>query len=452
MILESFSLEELKRRAKAIFLKALSAVDPSKILKDRIRIEGDRLLIKTEGGSEKLFDLGRAHQIFLVGAGKASNSMAQAVEEIFGDRITAGVITTKYGHQLPLQKTEIIEAGHPLPDRKGYEGAKKIQRLLKESGPDDLVIFLLSGGGSALLPYPADRIDLKEKQEVTQLLLDCGADIREINTIRKHISRIKGGWLAKWAYPSTVVGLILSDVVGDQLDVIGSGPTVPDPSTFEQAWEILRKYDLLSEMAPSIRKYLQLGKQGKVEETPKPQDVTFERVYNTLIGSNILALQAAAKEAASLGFNTLILSSSIEGETREAARFHTAVAKEVMSSGNPIPRPACILSGGETTVTIRGKGLGGRNQEFVLASALEISGTGKIVLLSGGTDGTDGPTDATGAIADDTTVQRGKSSGMDPKAFLDNNNAYPFFEKLGDLLVTGPTYTNVMDVRVILVD
>jgi hydroxypyruvate reductase len=205
-------------------------------------------------------------------------------------------------------------------------------------------------------------------------------------------------------------------------------------------------------MAPSIRKYLQLGKQGKVEETPKPQDVTFERVYNTLIGSNILALQAAAKEAASLGFNTLILSSSIEGETREAARFHTAVAKEVMSSGNPIPRPACILSGGETTVTIRGKGLGGRNQEFVLASALEISGTGKIVLLSGGTDGTDGPTDATGAIADDTTVQRGKSSGMDPKAFLDNNNAYPFFEKLGDLLVTGPTYTNVMDVRVILVD
>ena len=451
MTVESFSLDEMKRIAKAVFLKALSAVDPSKILKDRIRIERDRLLIKTEGESEKLFDLGCVHKIFLVGTGKASNSMAQAVEEIFGDRITRGVITTKYGHRLPLRKTEMIEAGHPLPDRKGHEGAKKIQRLLKESGPDDLVIFLLSGGGSALLPYPADRIDLKEKQEVTQLLLDCGADIREINTIRKHISRIKGGWLAKWAYPSTVIGFILSDVVGDQLDVIGSGPTVPDPSTFEEAWEVLKKYDLLNEIAPSIQRYLQLGKEGKVEETPKPQDTIFERVTNNLIGSNILALQAAEKEAASLGFKTLILSSSIEGETREAARFHTAVAKEVISSGNPIPVPACILSGGETTVTIKGKGLGGRNQEFVLASALEIGGIAKIVLLSGGTDGTDGPTDATGAIADHTTVQRGKSLGLDPKAFLDNNNAYPFFETLGDLLITGPTHTNVMDVRIMLV-
>jgi glycerate 2-kinase len=452
LTLESFSLDEMRKIAKAIFLKAVSAVDPSKILKDRIRIERDRLLIKTERESEKVFDLVGVHKIFLVGTGKASNSMARAVEEIFGDRITRGLITTKYGHQLPLQKTEIIEAGHPLPDRKGYEGAKKIQRLLKESGPDDLVIFLLSGGGSALLPYPADQIDLKEKQEVTQLLLDCGADIREINTIRKHISRIKGGWLAKWAYPSTVVGFILSDVVGDQLDVIGSGPTVPDLSTFEEAWEILKKYDLLNEVAPSIRRYLQLGKAGKVEETPKPQDVIFERIYNSLIGSNILALQAAEQEAASLGFHTLILSSSIEGETREAARFHTAVAKQVIFSGNPIPTPACILSGGETTVTIKGKGLGGRNQEFVLASSLEIAGIAKIVFLSGGTDGTDGPTDATGAVADHTTVQRGKSLGLDPKAFLDDNNSYPFFEKLGDLLITGPTYTNVMDVRIILVD
>ncbi len=450
--MESFSLDEMKRMAKAIFLKALSAVDPSKILKDRIRIERDRLLIKTEGESERVFELSGVNKIYLVGTGKASNSMAQAVEEIFGDRITRGLITTKYGHQLPLKKTEMIEAGHPLPDRKGYEGAKKIQRLLKESGPDDLVVFLLSGGGSALLPYPADHIDLKEKQEVTQLLLDCGADISEINTIRKHISRIKGGWLAKWAYPSTVVGFILSDVVGDQLDVIGSGPTVPDPSTFEEAWEILKKYDLLNEVAPSIRKYLQSGKEGKMEETPKPQDIAFERVYNNLIGSNILALQAAEKEAASLGFKTIILSSSIEGETREAARFHTAIAKEVVSTGNPIPKPACILSGGETTVTIKGKGLGGRNQEFALAGALQIDGIEKVVLVSGGTDGTDGPTDAAGAVADHTTVDRGKSMGLDPKIFLDNNNAYPFFEKLGDLLITGPTYTNVMDVRVLLVD
>ena len=438
--------------AKAIFSRALSAVDPSRILRDGIRIERGRLWIRIEENSEKVFDLNTFDKIFLVGTGKASNSMAQAVEEIFGDWLSKGVITTKYGHLLPLKRTEIIEAGHPIPDQKGYEGAKKIQRLLKESGPKDLVIFLLSGGGSALLPFPADGIELKEKQEVTQLLLDCGADIIEINTIRKHISRMKGGWLAKWAYPSTLIGFILSDVVGDQLDAIGSGPTVPDPSTFEEAWEILGKYDLLNEIAPSIQKHLRLGKEGKVEETPKPGDVVFERVHNSLIGSNILALRAAEKEATSLGLNTLILSSSIVGETREAARFHTAIAKEVISSRNPIPRPACVLSGGETTVTIKGNGLGGRNQEFVLAGAIEISGIEKVVLLSGGTDGTDGPTDATGAVADHTTVQRAKSMGLDPKAHLKNNDAYPFFQKLGDLLITGPTHTNVMDVRILLID
>jgi glycerate 2-kinase len=450
--LETFSLDEMKKMAKAIFSKALSAVDPSKILKERIRIQRDRLSIKMEDGSEKLFDLSTFDKIFLVGSGKASGAMAQAIEEIFGDRLTKGVITTKYGHLLPLKKTKIIEARHPIPDQKGYEGAKKIRRLLKESGPKDLVIFLLSGGGSALLPFPADHIDLKEKQEVTQLLLDCGADIKEINTVRKHISMIKGGWLAKWAYPSPVIGLILSDVVGDQLDVIGSGPTVPDPSTFGEALGILKKYNLTKEISLSIQKHLRLGKEGKIEETPKPGEVIFEKVYNSLIGSNILALFEAKKEAKSLGFNTVILSSLVEGETREAARFHTAVAKEVIYSGNPIPRPACILSGGETTVTVKGNGLGGRNQEFALAGALEISGTEKVVLLSGGTDGTDGPTDATGALADHTTVQRATAMGMNPKAHLENNDAYPFFQKLGDLLITGPTHTNVMDVRILLVD
>jgi hydroxypyruvate reductase len=442
----------MKRMARAIFSEALSAVDPTKILKERIRIEKDLLWIKIGDNSERVFDLNRFDKIFLVGTGKASNSMAQAIEEIFEDRLTKGVITTKYGHLLPLKKTQIIEAGHPIPDQKGYEGAKIIHHLLKGSGPEDLVIFLLSGGGSALLPFPANGIELKEKQEATQLLLDCGADIKEINTIRKHISWMKGGWLAKWAYPSTVIGFILSDVVGDPLDAIGSGPTVPDPSTFAEAWEVLRKYDLLNRIAPSIKIFLELGKEGKVEESPKRGDIVFQKVYNSLIGSNILALRAAEKKASSFGLNTLILSSSIEGETREAARFHTAIAKEVISSGNPIPKPACILSGGETTVMIKGHGLGGRNQEFALAGALEISGTEKVVLLSGGTDGTDGPTDASGAVADHTTIQRAKSMGMDPKAHLNNNDAYPFFQKLGDLLITGPTQTNVMDVRILLVD
>jgi hydroxypyruvate reductase len=441
----------MKQMAKTIFKKAVMAVDPSQRLKEMIRIEKGRLIIRTEGDSEKIFQFDAFNRIYLIGAGKASASMAQAVEEIFGDRISKGIIATKYGHILPLERTEIIEAGHPIPDQMGLEGAKKIRSLLKETGPDDLVIFLLSGGGSALLPYPVDGITLEEKQQVTQILLDCGADIQEINTIRKHISQIKGGWLAGWAYPSTVIGFILSDVIGDQLDVIGSGPTVPDISTFEEAWKILRKYDLTDRISPSVQKHLALGREGRAEETPKPGDPTFEKVSNILIGSNIVALRAGRKEASSLGLNTLILSSSIAGDTREAARLHSAIAKEVMMSGNPLPKPACIISGGETTVTMKGRGLGGRNQEFALAGALELSGFEKIVLLSGGTDGTDGPTDAAGAIADHTTVVRARSMGLDPEAYLEDNDSYLFFQRLGDLLITGPTHTNVMDVRILLV-
>jgi hydroxypyruvate reductase len=450
--MEGFSLSELRSMAKAIFSSAVAAVNPFERLKEILRIEKDCLFVRLNSDSENVFKLNSYNRVFLVGTGKASASMAQAIEEIFGDWITKGVISTKYGHLLPLRRTEVIECGHPIPDENGIKASKKLLSMLKESGPEDLVIFVLSGGGSALLPLPADGIALQEKQEVTQLLLDCGADIKEINTIRKHISQIKGGWLAKRAYPSTVIGFLLSDVVGDQLDVIGSGPTVPDRSTFEEAWEILGKYDLLKEISPTVNQYLSLGKEGKIEETPKPGDAAFKKVYNYLIGSNILALRAAGKEASALGFHTLILSSSIVGETREAARFHSAIAKEVISSGHPVPRPACVISGGETTVTIKGNGLGGRNQEFALAGALEISGLEKVVLLSGGTDGTDGPTEASGAVADHTTIHRAQSMGLDPKAHLENNNAYPFFQSLGDLLITGPTHTNVMDVRILLVD
>jgi hydroxypyruvate reductase len=452
LILGRFTLEEMREMAKQIFSKAVSAVDPAQKLKDTVRIEGNQLLIKTEGGSEEKFRLDGFKNIFLTGAGKASASMASAIEQIFGDRITQGIITAKYGHTIPLKRTTLIEAGHPIPDQEGFEGAKKIQRFLEASGPGDLVIFLLSGGGSALLPLPVEGITLEEKQQVTQLLLDCGADIGEINTIRKHISQIKGGWLARWAYPSTVIGFILSDVVGDPLDVIGSGPTVPDSSTYEDAWEILRKFDLVHRVASSIQRHLLLGREGKIQETPKPGEAVFENVHNMIIGSNIIALRSAEREAASLGLHAVILSSSIVGETREAARFHSAIAKEVLSSGHPLSRPACIISGGETTVTIKGNGLGGRNQEFALAAALEIRGFEKIVLLSGGTDGTDGPTDAAGAIADHTTVERASATGLNPKAHLENNDAYPFFRRLGDLLITGPTHTNVMDVRIILVD
>ncbi len=404
-----------------------------------------------DNGKENRLDLDSFKRVFLAGAGKASASMVRAVEEIFGDRLTMGIITTKYGHTLPLRLTETIEAGHPIPDRSGINGTKKIQGLLKACGEDDLVIFLLSGGGSSLLPLPQDRISLEEERKTTQLLLDSGADIKEINTIRKHISQVKGGWLARWAYPSTVLAFILSDVVGDPLEVIGSGPTVPDSSTFEDALEVLRKYDLLGKIPPSIRDYLYSGKEERVEETPKSGDPAFNKVTNILIGSNLVALKAARIEALRRGFNTLILSSSIVGETREAARFHASIAKELVSSGNPVQKPACIISGGETTVTVRGTGIGGRNQEFALAGAIEIGGLEKVILLSGGTDGTDGPTDAAGAIADHTTTVRAALKGLDPKRHLENNDAYPFFKSLGDLLMTGPTYTNVMDVRILLV-
>jgi len=450
--MKTFSIEELRAIAKTLFSKAVSAVDPYRRLKEVVEIEKSRLRIVKHGGLPIEFDLNDFSKIYLIGAGKASAPMAQAIEEIFGDRIIKGIITTKTGHALPLKRTEIIEASHPIPDQKGLAGTEKMVHLLKDSGPRDLVLFLLSGGASALMPMPSHPILLEEKQEVTQLLLDCGADIKEINTIRKHISQIKGGRLAQLAYPSTVLGFILSDIVGDPLDAIGSGPTVPDTSTFEEAFEILKKYNLLNEVAPSVHRHLLSGKEGKVEETPKPGDPSFEKVHNLLIGSNRLALQTAARESKSLGFNTIIISSSIVGETKEAAGFHAAIAREVAQYGNPIVRPACLISGGETTVTIRGNGLGGRNQEFALAGALEIEGVEKVVLLSGGTDGTDGPTDAAGAIADSTTVTRARAIGLDPRAYLENNDAYPFFKKLGDLLMTGPTRTNVMDVRIILVD
>jgi glycerate 2-kinase len=445
------SLHPMKGFAKEIFSRALSAVDPALRLREALRADGNTLVVRTSEAAVETYHLERFRDIYVIGTGKASASMAQTVEQLLPDKIATGIVTTKYGHGLPLKTIEVIEAGHPVPDANGLHGAERICRLLDDTGPEDLVLFLLSGGGSALLPFPAQGITLEEKQELTQNLLACGADIREINTVRKHISRVKGGWLARRTFPSTMISFILSDVIGDALDVIASGPTVADPTTYAEAAEILRKYDLARKAAPSIKDHLEAGAAGRIEETPKPGDRAFERVRNTLIGTNSLALEAAAALAAAKGFNTLILSSSIAGETREAARFHGAIAREIASYRRPVPKPACILSGGETTVTLRGHGSGGRNQEFALAAALEIAGLKDVVLLSGGTDGTDGPTDAAGAVSDSTTLARASELGLDPKKYLDENNAYPFFERLGDLLITGPTRTNVMDVRIMLI-
>jgi hydroxypyruvate reductase len=322
---------------------------------------------------------------------------------------------------------------------------------LQEADERDLIFSVISGGGSALLPSPADDISLEEKQTVTRRLLECGAVIDEINAVRKHISTSKGGRMARAAYPATTVNLMLSDVVGDKLDVIASGPFTSDGSTFEQVLRIFKKYSL-EDIPPTVLAYIQAGVEGRVPETPKAGDPVFENVYNIVVGSNILACRAAEERARALGYNTLILSSMIEGETRDVALVHVGIAKEILASGLPVKRPACVISGGETTVTMKGSGLGGRNMEFALAAAIHLENSpGPALILSGGTDGNDGPTDAAGAFADPTTVQRGKESGVQANEYLAANDSYHFFEKTGELLVTGPTKTNVMDVRLVLV-
>ena len=420
----------LRKQAAAIFKAALAAADPADAVMRYL----------------KRRDFSRFHHIYVIGAGKAGASMAHAAERVLGKRITGGLINVKDGHVAKLRRIELNECGHPVPDRRGVEGASRIAAIAQAAQKDDLVLCLISGGGSALLPFPPEPVTLAEKQEVTKLLLNCGADIHEINAVRKHTSAIKGGQLARLAAPATVEALLLSDVIGDNVDVIGSGPTAPDASTFASARAILEHYGILGRVPKAVRDRLERGVRGEIPETPKQNDPIFARVRNTVVGSNRLALDAAARRARAFGFRTLILASGIQSETRDVGRMHAAIAREIADSGHPIKPPACIITGGETTVTIKGNGLGGRNQEFVLAAAIDIAGLANIVVLSGGTDGTDGPTDAAGAIADGETLKR----KPDAPEYLKRNDSYRYFRELGDLLITGPTNTNVMDVHIIL--
>ena len=324
-------------------------------------------------------------------------------------------------------------------------------QLLKGTGEKDLVLFLASGGGSALLPCPAEGLTLGDKQKVTELLLECGATIHEINAVRKHLSLIKGGRMARLAHPSTLISLILSDVIGDDIECIASGPTAPDRSTFSDCIRIIENHGIRHRMPLAVMAILEKGERGELEETPKKNDAVFRKTQNVIIGNNFLALDVARQKADELGYYSLILSSSFQGETKDAAKVHAALAKEVLTTDHPVPRPACVISGGETTVVIKGNGLGGRNQEFALAAAIDIDGLEPVVILSGGTDGTDGPTDAAGALADGRTLARARETGMTANTYLDRNDSYHFFQTLGDLLVTGPTHTNVMDLRLVLV-
>ena len=437
---------KMREHALQIFQAGLQAVDPVEAIKRHTRLEKDLLYI-----GDRQFNLKDYDRILVVGAGKAAAPMARTVEALLGDRISDGVVVVKDEHGLPLEKIKVCEASHPVPDKRGVKGTEEILSLVEGAGERDLIICLISGGGSALLIAPVEGISLEDKQNATKLLLACGATIHEINTVRKHLSRAKGGRFAQMANPATITSLILSDVVGDDLDVIASGPTVPDSSTFKDAAQILKGYGIWDQLASSVRNHIEKGSSGQIEDTPKSDNPAFRQCSQVLVGTNLHALKAAGKSAERLGYRPLILSSKVEGEAREVAKFYTAIAKEILESAHPMEPPVCVLAGGETTVTLQGDGRGGRNQEFALAAALAIEGLDNVIVLSGGTDGTDGPTDAAGAIADGTTVARARESGLDPKDFLQRNDSYNFFQKLDDLVVTGPTRTNVMDLYMLVV-
>lgn len=435
-----------RQNAVDIFQAGLQAVAPGAAIKKFCQLDNEVLSVAGQS-----YPLNQFNKIFVLGAGKAGASMAKAIEEIIGNRITAGLITVKYDHLEKLNKIKIREAGHPVPDQNGFEAAQEIYQLATSADENTLVLCLLSGGGSALLPLPVTGVTLEDKQKTTRALLACGATIHEINAIRKHLSIIKGGGLARAVYPATLITLILSDVIGDDLDSIASGPCVPDSKTFSDCKAILTKYSIMDEIPPEVLNHIESGIDGNVAETPKAGQEFFKKTQNVIVASNFNALLRAKEKAEELGYNALLLSSMIEGETRDVAANHIAIAREVQLHGYPLQQPACLLSGGETTVRIQGTGKGGRSQEFTLAAAIKMEGMDTITVLCAGTDGSDGPTDAAGAIADEKTLPRAEAVSLDPQEYLDNNDSYHFFDKLGDLYKIGPTNTNVMDLRIILI-
>ena len=435
-----------RRQIVAILQAALESVDPAAAVRRQLRREGDTLWASDVG-----YDLGEVGRIFVVGAGKAGAPMAWAVEEVLGDRISSGQVTVKYEHLLSTRIVMLQEAGHPIPDEAGVAGSRAIVRLLESAEEDDLVICLISGGGSALMTLPIDGISLADTKAVTGSLLRAGATINEINAIRKHLDQLKGGQLARLAYPARTVSLILSDVVGNPLDVIASGPTVPDTSSFAEAYGLLQRHELLEEVPQSVVSHLRRGTSGEVAETPKAGDPAFARTLNLIVASNTIAAEAAERAAHDAGMHTMLLSTYIEGEAREVGKVLGALAKEVLASGRPVERPACLIVGGETTVTLRGKGKGGRNQEMALAAALSIQDLEDVTIVCLATDGTDGPTDASGALADGSTIRRAREHGLDPWHLLETNDSYYYFSPLNDLLLTGPTNTNVNDLAFVFV-
>ena len=440
-------LRRLREDAVEILEAALEAADPYRAVERALTLEGDSLKV----GSHTL-TLKAYRRILVVGGGKASGRMAEALEHILGDLIDGGVVIVPRGTEtdLRLKRIKALGSSHPLPDEEGVKAVGEMLSLLEDVDEETLILAVISGGGSALMTYPAEGVSLDELREITSRLMLAGARINELNAVRKHLSAIKGGRLAARAQPATVVSLILSDVVGDPLDTIASGPTAPDSTTYGDAVEALKRYGLWTEAPPSVRRRLEAGLKGEVDETPKPGDPIFKRVLNIVVANNYTAASAALKRAESLGYRALLLSTRVEGEARVIGGLYASIAQEVVSTGHPLKPPAAIIAGGETTVTVRGPGRGGRNQELALASALGLRGLDALV-ASMATDGVDGPTDAAGAVADGMTVERAEALGIDPLEHLNRNDSYNFFKPLGDLIETGPTGTNVNDIAVILV-
>lgn len=430
--------------ATGIFLAGVESVKPDNLIKRYVSLNKNVLTIE-----DIVFDLSVINNIYVVGAGKASAAMAQSVESVLGSKITAGHIITKYEHSVPLKFIEITEAGHPVPDENGIKGTGKILSMVKKAEKDDLVICLISGGGSALLADVPEECTLDDLKRVNSILLKTGANITEMNCIRKHLSKVKGGLLAKAAAPANVVSLILSDVIGDPIDVIASGPTSPDPSTFADAISIIRKYQIENEIPKQILEILNEGLENKHQETLKPNDEVLRQTHNLIIGTNLLALRTAKAKAEESGYETHIITNKLDGDVVTASKYILGNIKDVRSK--KLNKKICLLFAGEPTVKVTGNGLGGRNQHLALIIAGLLKDLPGITFLSGGTDGSDGPTDAAGAVVDSFTSKNASDLTLDIDQYIKNFDSYHFFKQEGGLIRTGPTQTNVMDLMVVLI-
>lgn len=449
----------LRADAESVFRAAVARVDPREMVSSRVRVSGGELSIDTEKVLVRR-DLSNFDRVLVLGFGKASARMALGLEDVLGDRITEGLVAVKTGYCEALRRVRLLEASHPVPDGLSVTASRAILELARKADERTLVVVLVSGGGSAILCAPYDdgerALSLEDKAAVTRELLGCGADIRRVNTVRRHLSAVKGGRLAAALAPASVVSLVLSDVVGDDLSSIASGPVSPDPTTWADALGVVESFGIAERLPPSALNLLRDGAQGLLPDTPKPGDPVFDRVENIILGSNRQAAAAAEAKARELGYSTLNLGSRFTGEAREAALVWLGMALEAAEAGVPIGSPGCLVGGGETTVTLKGAGLGGRNQEAALAFLAGLGdadprAAGRVCFLSAGTDGGDGPTDAAGAFADLGVLERARKAGLDPRAYLAANDSYHFFDRSGGLLRTGPTNTNVCDIQVLLV-